>query len=362
MSDVSDMSDLRVTGEQAVTSRERLLCAIRGDAPDRVPVAPFGLGALDPESDLCRELIERTDPFIPVWMGDAFMSADAVVVETRDGKTTTRVLETPRGPLTERIVRGDRAVWKAEHFCKSPEDVEAFLSLPFEPAAPLLDAYFAAVKKYGEEALVLADFENAMMLPARLFSEQDMCLMWAKTPDVVEALVREGQRRVEIFVDSACQAGVGACRVLGGEYVTVLLGPQAFDRLVAPFDAPLVELVHRRNGIVYYHNHGPIMRWLDKLARLGIDALDPLEAPPWGDADLRRAQEILGGRVCIVGNLDDMEVLDKLPTEDVLKMAAQRLRDADRVHFILGGTASGAYGERAARNFIAMAEMVRRDA
>jgi uroporphyrinogen-III decarboxylase len=102
------------------------------------------------------------------------------------------------------------------------------------------------------------------------------------------------------------------------------------------------------------------MRWLDRLARLGIDALDPLEAPPWGDADLRRAQEILAGRVCIVGNLDDMEVLDKLPAEEVLRMADERLRETGGTHFILGGTASGTYGEHAARNFIAMAEMVRR--
>lgn len=324
-----------------------------------MPVAPFGLGALAPNSALCHELVERTDPFIPIGIGDAFMSADAAITTKREGHSTTYALQTPRGVLTQRVVRGDRASWKAEHFCKSRSDIEAFLSLPFTPRPPALRDYFEAVAKYGEKALVLADAENAMMLPAQLLSEEDMCLMWATAPELIEVLVGEGQRRLEIFVEAAGRAGVNAFRVIGGEYVTVFLGPDAFDRLIAPHDAALAQLIHRHNGIVYYHNHGRMMRWLEKLARLGIDALDPLEAPPWGDADLRRAQEILAGRVCIVGNLDDMEVLDRLATEAVLEMAAQRLHEAGRRHFILGGTASGTYGDVAARNFIAMADMAR---
>jgi uroporphyrinogen-III decarboxylase len=136
-----------------------------------------------------------------------------------------------------------------------------------------------------------------------------------------------------------------------------MLGPAAFERLIAPHDTALVQTLRRYGAIAYYHNHGPIMRWLEPLAQLGIDALDPLEAPPWGDGDLRRAAEILGGRVCMVGNLDDMEVLDKLPREDVMRIARDRLREAGKEHFILGGTASGTYGERAARNFMALVEV-----
>ena len=95
------------------------------------------------------------------------------------------------------------------------------------------------------------------------------------------------------------------------------------------------------------------------LADLGLDALDPLEAPPWGDVDLREAMRRVGDRICFVGNLDDMEVIDRLPEAEVLAIARERLEAAGTRHFVLGGTASGTYGERAARNFIAMARMVR---
>ena len=39
-----------------MTSRERMLAAQRGERPDRVPVSPFGLGHLDPQSTIAAEL------------------------------------------------------------------------------------------------------------------------------------------------------------------------------------------------------------------------------------------------------------------------------------------------------------------
>jgi len=139
--------------------------------------------------------------------------------------------------------------------------------------------------------------------------------------------------------------------------VTVQLGPRAVEELLTPFDTELVALVHRYGGFVYYHNHGPVMRYLEALADLGIDALEPMEAPPWGDCDLGEARRRIGGRVCMVGNLDDMEVIDRLPTEQVKAIAQERLAAAGNVGFILAGTGSGTYSERAAANFIAMVEV-----
>jgi hypothetical protein len=59
----------------------------------------------------------------------------------------------------------------------------------------------------------------------------------------------------------------------------------------------------------------------------------------------------------MVGNLDDMEIIDSLPAADVQAIARERLAAAGPVGFILGGTASGTYTERAARNFIALVEV-----
>jgi uroporphyrinogen-III decarboxylase len=92
---------------------------------------------------------------------------------------------------------------------------------------------------------------------------------------------------------------------------------------------------------------------------LGIDALDPLEAPPWGDCDLGAAKRRIGGQVCLVGNLDDMEVLESRSREEVCQLGRQCLEQAGPDGFILGGTASGTYTQRGAHNFMALVEVAR---
>ena len=134
------------------------------------------------------------------------------------------------------------------------------------------------------------------------------------------------------------------------------LGPRAVEKLLAPFDSEQIAIMHRHGAVVHYHNHGPMMRYLDALADLGMDSMDPFEAPPWGDCDLGEAARKLAGRVCIVGNLDDMEVVEKLPRERVMALARERVGEVGDAPFMLSGTASGRYGVRAAENFIALAE------
>ena len=57
-----------------MTSRKRILTAIGGEKPDRVPVSPFGLGHLNTNGAAAAELITKTDPFISAGIsGNSFM-------------------------------------------------------------------------------------------------------------------------------------------------------------------------------------------------------------------------------------------------------------------------------------------------
>ncbi|MDH7568383.1 MAG: uroporphyrinogen decarboxylase family protein [Armatimonadota bacterium] len=345
-----------------MTSRERLLAAIRGDRVDRVPVAPFGLGRLDPNSEICRELIARTDPFIsPGAGGDPFLGSAVPTTTTVEGDVTTTVFHTPKGNLTRRWRRTAATAAQVEYPLRTPADVEKALAMPYAPPAINLKPYREWKERVGDEALVMVGLANAICTPASWFSPEDFCLAWADAPDVLRQLCQVASDRLLAFVTRLLDEGVDAFRIVGGEYASVQLGPEAFRALVTPFDTELVDLIRRRGAIAYYHNHGKVMQYLEMLADLGIDALDPLEAPPWGDTDLREAMRRIGDRVCLVGNLDDMEIINQWPTDEVLALARERLAAAGNRHFILGGTASGTYTEHGARNFIAMAEMVARE-
>ncbi len=345
-----------------MTSRERLLVAMHGGTPDRVPVAPFTMGRISPDTPIGQDLIRETDPLVDVGSGaDPFLGSAATAHREDTPDETKLTYETPLGPLTRRIRRTAITSATVEFPFKSLEDVERYLSIPYEPPRVDLSAYRSWKERMGDDGLVLVALGNAVCVPADWFSPADFALAWAEAPELMVKLVATASERLIAYVERLCAAGVDAFRIVGGEYVTVQLGHRAFAALIEPFDRPLIEVMHRHGAIAYYHNHGKVMRFMEELASLGMDALDPLEAAPWGDvADLGEARKLAGDRLCFVGNLDDMEIINALPEAEVVEIARERLRQAGPTAFILGGTASGTYTEHGARNFIAMARMVAR--
>lgn len=338
-------------------SRERLLKAIRKEKVDRIPVAPWGLGKLHPHSEIATELIAKTDIFIEASPGvDPFWGDYSNSLEVKEGGLF--VLTTPLGEFRWRVRRTEITQAVVEFPFKSPEDAERFLALPYEKLSPSLNHYYELRNWLGDEGLVLVGIPNGVCLPASFFSPEDFCLYWALYPSLIKKLTEVGTERVITMVEELCKGGVDAFRIIGGEYVTEQLGPKGVEALLKPYDIPLIETIHRYGALAYYHNHGKVNRFLEDLKALGIDALDPLEAPPWGDVELKEAQKRIGNAVCLVGNLDDMEILNKMDEKMVKNIALERIRDVKPEGFILGGTASGIYGERAARNFIALAEMM----
>lgn len=344
-----------------MTSRERILAALRHQPPDRVPVSPFGLGHLDPEGAMAAELIQRTDPFLTAGLsGNAFMG-EAVEAESRqDGDETITLITTPYGHLTQRYRRTSITGCMVEFPCKNADDVEAYLSIPFRPSIPRVDTFLEQRQRLGDDGLMLAGIGDAICFPATILSPEDMCLLWIDDRDLLLRCVEVASERLLEYVEIACSNGVDAFRIVGGEYATEQLGPEGFAALVTPFDRALIDLIHAHGSIAYYHNHGYVDIYLETFAELEIDALDPLEVPPYGNVDLGDAHRRIGGRVCLVGGLDDMEVLE-IRDEQTVRAAARVHLEAigpQASGFCLGGTASGTYTEPGARNFIALVDEV----
>ena len=342
-----------------MTSRERILAAMRFEKVDRVPVSPWRSGKVSLDSPLGQELLLKTDPVMDVCAGgDPVLGKTAEIEHEQEGDTTASILHTPKGKLRSKFRRTEMTGATIEFFLKEPDDIEKILSIPFEPADIDLSEYQGLHDLVSDEGLVTVAISNGVGVPASWFSPEGFCLAWADAPDLLEKLTAVATERLIDYAERLCRAGVTAFRIIGGEFASVQLGPQGFKKLCVPYDRELVNAIHKHGAIAHYHNHGPVMRFLEDFAEIGMDSLDPLEAPPWGDADLREARRRLGDRVCFLGNLDDMEVVDKLPTAEVLAVARERLEAAGDRGFILGGTSSSTFGERGARNFIAMAEMV----
>lgn len=341
-----------------MTSRERMLAALRHERPDRVPVAPWGLGWLPPSAPITAELIARTDPWLEIGPGCNVVGGAAFPAEERrDGPH--RVTTVQAADRTLRAVRTTTAQTTAstEHLCKSVEDVEALLAIPYVRPRIDVEAFLAHRARVGGDGLAVMGVASGLCHPNDMLGTELASYLWATQPEVIARMVQVAADRLYSLLEEACAAGVDCVRVYGGEYATQLMGPAAWRELVVPHDQRLVEMVHAHGGIVHYHNHGNMRRFLGQIADLGIDSLDPIEQPPYGDIEMDEAFRLVGERVCLVGGLDDMEILETRPLDEIRRRGAELIERVGRRGWMLAGTSSGIYTERAARAFIALAEV-----
>ncbi len=307
------------------TSRQRLLTAFRGAVPDRVPVNTYELSGFDSRDWYNRQpayarLMDRVrgdtdcitnwNPAIrapggaadrSVGSGTAYLdhalaeSSSPVPVERKvdsDGRREriTETAHTPSGPV-RRVIQvedGVNTIWQVEHWCKSTEDVDRVLSIPFEPLDYDASDHVRVRAELGDRGLVMASLSDPAYVAADLMSMEDF-LVWAVSnlDHFARTVAILGERVKENLKRQLARCVVDAYRVCGPEYFTPPYHrPEMFERFVLPHVSDMVRIVHDAGALVRVHCHGKISRVLDMIIATGCDGVDPCEAPPAGDIAL----------------------------------------------------------------------------
>jgi uroporphyrinogen-III decarboxylase len=315
------------------TSRRRLLTALSGGTPDRVPINTYelaGRNSLDwynrqPSYRSLMDYIRANTDCITNWnprpvtdrytCEERFVCSDyPVEIEARTEtagqfERTTRICHTPKGDLrsASQAAADVYTTWQVEHWCKSPADVDKALSVPYEPARYDASDLARVRTELGEEGLVIASVGDPAYLAADLMSFQDY-LMWAfeetdhfaRTVDIIAERVMENLRRQ---LDCCV---LDLYRIVGPEYFTApYLPPAMFRRFIVPHVTEMTRLIHARGGKVRLHCHGRMAQVLDMILETDCDGIDPCEPPPDGDNGLDEVKRRCQARgVSVWGNIE----------------------------------------------------------
>ncbi len=351
------------------TGRRRLLTALECGTPDRVPINTYELAGCDskdwynlqPSYASLMERIRSSTDCITNWdpapvtdkyiATERFLCSDYPVEvdvheETHGTETTTtRVVHTPAGDLRS-VTMTDSLIhttWTLEHFCKSLDDVDRALSVPYEPGSYDASDLPRVHDELGDRGLVMASLGDPAYLAAELMSFESY-LLWAfeetehfaRTVEVVAERVMENLRRQ---LDCCI---VDVYRICGPEYMTPPhLPPAMFERFMLPHVTKMTETIHARGGKVRLHCHGNIARVLDMILATGCDGIDPCEPPPDGDIEIDEVKRRCAERgVSVWGNIE-VKVLEAGTPDEVRAEVRRILRQAkDGGGFVLMPTAS----------------------
>lgn len=331
-----------------MTSRQRLLAALEGGGTDRVPISTYELCAFHQGSfennepsyaNLMAYIAAHTD-CVMMWNpgSDEQAALSSLRAETLsetwaegEKEVTKTVLRTPSGDLTKTTKReaNIKTTWQTEHLCKSSADVDAWLSIPFEPVSYDFSSFSCVRSTLGDRGIVMSSLADPVCRAMELMELGD-ATVWALTEEehfarTLAEIHRRGMVNLKRMLE--CQV-VDLYRICGPEYLTPpFLPPVYFEKYVLPYLADMVALIHRHSSKARVHCHGRIGRVLDMIIASGGDALDPCEAPPDGDITLAQVKARAGDRMCLFGNLQ-MKLLEHADEAEVRREVAECMRSA----------------------------------
>ena len=311
-----------------MTSRERLLGALRHTPTDRVPISTYELHGLDlsgpfrfyhAEPSYARLLAfirEKTDS-IYMWGMPALhrMHPDIRVErETREigkGAETRETIHTPKGPLTATRLRkpGVHTTWTTEHLLKGREDIERYMSIEWvrreEP--PDYGPFHEMDRQLGGRGLPGPDTGDALCGVASLFSFEDFTIFAFTETELLQAMIEAAHKRIMERLRRALDAGVyGLFRIYGSEYASEpYLPPRIWETLEKPYLREMIQLIQsRENCFARLHSHGRLRGILPHILDCGPAALEPCEPPPDGDLTLAELKATAGDRICLMGAME----------------------------------------------------------
>lgn len=331
-----------------MTSRQRLLTALRRGTPDRVPVTMYEFSPFNTQEWFNQEpsyaaLIELErqwgDSFVrapvddlPILLGDPnnvhgsqSRHADGTIVKTTE-------IDTPKGRLRA-VTRRDPGLmtnWQVEPLIKSDQDIERVLAMP-DPPCPIDVARLRELEtRVGEQGVMLFSLGDALGHVVGLFDFEDFVLRACSDDGPIRALLDKAQEQVLRAIRACNQAVREACiRLWGPEYAGApLMNPAVyFRRYVVERDRQATELIHAGGNFSVIHCHGRLRALLDMILEIGADALEPVETLPMSTADVTLAdvKARLGERMCVMGAVQSLVLETGSPEQmhDHIRQALQ---------------------------------------
>jgi len=347
-----------------LTSRQRLMRTMRGEAVDRVPVSFYEIGSAeadpgdpdpfniynDPSWTPLLELAEQTDVIrmrSPVraqshvcWgeKGGKGAGAEYIQMEHQKKDGVLRICKTIRiGGRELRKVQERRAevntVWTVEHLLKSREDAEAYLQLPDEVFAEVLDIgrLERAEAELGEGGIVMVDTEDPICAVAELFSMEDFTIFAMTENALMHRLLEKHAKYIHARTEATSRAFPGRLwRIYGPEFATEpYMPPRLFEEYVVRYTGPMVKMIQKYGGWARIHAHGRIRNVLGLIAGMGADGLDPIEPPPQGDVEMAWVRKEFGEQMSLFGNIEVSDIETK-GSEKFREIVRRSLEDGTR--------------------------------
>jgi uroporphyrinogen decarboxylase len=329
-----------------MNSVERVKTALRRGQPDRVPVLEFVIDERVAARAVpgCRDVADCMDrldmdavgcgaSFPPVCHGDDGTYVDEWGVTYKPGPEA--VAHPVAGPIK---------TW-----------ADAKVYTPPDPATPgRLGKLPDLVTRYKGRRAICFHHRAAFMWSAYLMGIDNILMNFLAMPDMTEIVMDKVLACNMEIVRRAIRGGAEVI-CLGDDYASnhgPMMSPAVFRQFILPRLKRMVDLIHEEGALCVKHSDGNLYPLLEMIVSAGPDGLNPIE--PVAGMELKKAKQLVGDRVCLVGNIDCGQLLPHGSVEDVRRAVRTAIAEAGPGGGFILSSSNSIHSSCRAENLVAM--------
>lgn len=340
-----------------MSPRERMMAAMRGELPDRVPCAPdfscmipckrtgksFEQVLLYNDPPLWKAYLEAVRYFgIDGWfiyggLLPVFKNTNqyhTVIERDEQGRAFRRTrIDTPDGPLTERVIypAGDPETVTEKLIKDFKEDFPKFRHLIPEVTGVDDTLWREQQKEVGEDAVMgisvavpgfqtyITWFDGGL---------ENLTYAYYDEPELFEELNQLYERHTLSYVEKLLDKKPDSI-LIGASGSITLQSPSLWDELSFPTISKIARMCRQAGVICGMHSCGKEAHIVKRVAEeTDLDYINPLEVPPMGDCSLRELKQKYGKKITLMGNLHTTDVMLRGTADEVRKACEQAIDDA----------------------------------
>lgn len=317
-----------------MNSRERILTTLHLQQPDRVPVFDSLF-----KKEWYEELLGRRPTiYDPVDCTElaAKLGMDATLL-TYDGypgvasEEVGERYESEWGVIYQRTDMG----WPGDHSMEFKYNTPAALDhfIPPDPNAPWrMDRIKRGVDTAAKYDLAVITGVRGPFAHAawHFIGMMDFCIAILDNPAFVSRAVR---LNTDFNLEFCTRMAEGGCDVFWitedlGSNNQPLINPKQYRELFLPHLREVVQHIQSLGKVVVLHSDGYIMPYLPDLVGTGINGLNPIQRS--AKMKIQEVKQLYGDRICLVGNVDNYNVMELGTPADVEASAKECIRAAAR--------------------------------